>query len=103
MSDKQNRHLVKDALMMVIESRRQKPGLIHHTDQGIKHASCDYQTIIKAHDMVPSMSRKGNCHDSAVAERFFSNLKNELIYHKDMIDSDEARSIIFDYIEVFYN
>ena len=103
MSDKQNRHLVKDALMMAIESRQPKPGLIHHTDQGIQYASRDYQAILKAHDMIPSMSRKGNCHDNAVAESFFSNLKNELIYHKDITDRDEARSIIFDYIEVFYN
>lgn len=103
MSDKQNRHLVKDALMMAIESRQPKSGLIHHTDQGIQYASRDYQTILKAHDMIPSMSRKGNCHDNAVAESFFSNLKNELIYHKDITDRDEARSIIFDYIEVFYN
>ena len=49
------------------------------------------------------MSRKGNCHDNAVAESFFSHLKNELIYHEDFTDRDQARSAIFDYIEVFYN
>ncbi|MCW9005964.1 MAG: IS3 family transposase [Gammaproteobacteria bacterium] len=103
MSDKQNRHLVKDALMMAINSRNPKPGLIHHTDQGIQYSSGDYKALLETHDMVQSMSRKGNCHDNAVAESFFSHLKNELIYHKDFSDRDHARSEIFDYIEVFYN
>lgn len=103
MSDKQDRHLVKDALLMAIKARNPKPGLIHHTDQGIQYTSRDYQTLLKAHEMIPSMSRKGNCHDNAVAESFFSHLKNELVYHRDFIDRDEARSAIFDYIEVFYN
>ena len=103
MSDKQNRYLVKDALMMAIDSRRPRPGLIHHTDQGIQYTSRDYQAILKAHDMIPSMSRKGNCHDNAVAESFFSHIKNELIYHEDFTDRNQARSVIFDYIEVFYN
>jgi putative transposase len=103
MSDKQNRHLVKDALFMAIENRKPKPGLIHHTDQGIQYKSSEYQAILNAHDMIQSMSRKGNCHDNAVAESFFSHLKNELIYHRDFADQDEARSAIFDYIEVFYN
>jgi putative transposase len=103
MSNKQNRHLVKDALFMAIEARNPKPGLIHHTDQGTQYKSRDYQALLKAHDMIPGMSRKGNCHDNAVAESFFSHLKNELIYHEDFADRDEARSAIFDYIEVFYN
>lgn len=103
MSNKQNRYLVKDALLMAVEARQPRPGLIHHTDQGIQYRSRDYQVILKAHEMIPSMSRKGNCHDNAVAESFFSHLKNELIYHRDFADRDEARSAIFDYIEVFYN
>jgi len=103
MSDKQNRYLVKDALMMAIENRKPKPGLIHHTDQGTQYKSGDYQAILSAYDIIPSMSRKGNCHDNAVAESFFSHLKNEVIYHEDFSDRDQARSAIFDYIEVFYN
>ena len=103
MSDKQNRHLVIDALHMAIEARKPKPGLIHHTDQGIQYTSREYQAILESHDMIPSMSRKGNCHDNAVAESFFSHLKNEMIRHEDFADLDEARSAIFEYIEVFYN
>ncbi len=103
MSDKQNRHLVKDALHMAIENRKPKAGLIHHTDQGVQYTAREDKTILEAHDMIQSMSRKGNCHDNAVAESFFSHLKNELIYHRTFADRDEARSAVFDYIEVFYN
>jgi len=103
MSDKQTRHLAKDALHMAIKNRKPKPGLIHHTDRGVQYTSGEYRAILSAHDMVQSMSRKGNCHDNAVAESFFSHLKNELIYHRDFADRSEARSAVFDYIEVFYN
>ena len=103
MSNKQDRYLVKDALLMAIAARQPKPRLIHHTDQGCQYTSGDYQAILTAHDIIPSASRKGNCHDNAVAESFFSHLKNELIYHRDFMNRDEARSAIFDYIEVFYN
>ena len=53
--------------------------------------------------MVPSMSRKGNCFDNAVAESFFSNLKNELTHHTLFEDYDTARSAIGEYIDVYYN
>ena len=49
------------------------------------------------------MSRKGNCLDNAVAESFFSSLKNELVHHRVFEDRDEARAAIFDYMEIFYN
>lgn len=103
MSNKQDRYLVKDALLMAIEARKPASGLIHHTDQGCQYMSRDYQVLLEAHEIIPSASRKGNCHDNAVAESFFSHLKNELIYHRDFMNQDEARSAIFDYIEVFYN
>ena len=73
------------------------------TAQGIQYAGSAYWTILKAHDMVPSMSRKGNCYDNACMENFFSSLKNELIIRRDFHDRDEARLVIFNYIEVFYN
>ena len=103
MSDKQNRHLVKDALLMAIENRKPKAGLVHHTDRGVQYTAREYKAILEAHDMIQSMSRTGNCHDNAVAESFFSHLKNELIYHRNFANRDEARTAIFDYIEVFYN
>lgn len=103
MANKQDRYLVKDALLMAIKARRPVAGLIHHSDRGIQYTSRDYQAVLKAHDMIPSMSRKGNCHDNAVVESFFSHLKNELIYHQVLFDREHARSAIFDYIELFYN
>lgn len=103
MSRQQNQQLVMDALGMAIESRLPGPGLIHHSDQGCQYTSSAYQALLKAHDMIPSMSRKGNCYDNAVVESFFSNLKNELVHDRLFSDRNEARAAIFEYIEVFYN
>lgn len=103
MSDCQNRALITDALTMAIEHRQPKPGLIHHTDQGPLYATTAYRAILNEHGMIPSMSRKGDCYDNAVAESFFSNLKNELTWHCRFQSRDEARAAIFSYIEVFYN
>lgn len=103
MSRQNNQQLVMDALGMAIDSRSPKPGLIHHNDQGCQYTSGAYQRLLQAHDMIPSMSRKGNCYDNAVVESFFSNLKNELVHNRMFVNPDEARLAIFDYIEVFYN
>jgi transposase InsO family protein len=103
MSDRQNRQLAIDALVMAIEHRQPKPGLVHHTDQGLLYATPAYREILKAHHMMPSMSRKGDCYDNACAESFFSGLKNELIWDRDFRTRSEARSAIFEWIEVFYN
>ncbi len=74
MGDRQNRQLAIDALSMAIERRHPKPGLIHHTDQGILYATAAYRAIMKAHHMLPSMSRKGNCHDNDVPPYLSSTL-----------------------------
>lgn len=103
MSDRQNRQLATDALIMAIARRNPQPGLIHHTDQGILYASASYRAILKARQMIPSMSKKGDCYDNAVAESFFSGLKNELIWDRDFKTRAEARSALFEWIEVFYN
>lgn len=103
MSGSMNRALVIDALTMAIEHRRPRPGLIHHTDQGVLYATSAYRAVLKHRGMVPSMSRKGDCYDNAVVESFFSNLKNELTWHCRFRTRDAARAAIFDYIEVFYN
>jgi transposase InsO family protein len=103
MSDRQNRQLALDALVMAIERRQPEPGLIHHTDQGTLYATTAYREILRRHHMLPSMSRKGDCYDNAVAESFFSNLKNELTWDRDFKTRSAARSAIFEWIEVFYN
>ena len=83
--------------------RRRCPdvGLLHHSDQGSTYASEDYQDVLDTHGIRCSMSRRGNCHDHAVAESFFSTVKSELSEHFD--SNGEAKMELFDYIEVFYN
>jgi len=92
-------------LRSTLETRDIKEDLIFHSDRGIQYACTAFTNILNTyHGLVrQSMSRKGNCHDNAVAKSFFSHLKNELVYHQNFADRDEARSAIFDYIEVFYN
>ena len=103
MSDKNNQALVKDALSMALEHRRPEHGLIHHTDRGQLYAARDYTALLAQHRIKPSMGRKGDCFDNAVAESFFNNLKNELIHDQRFETREEARTAIFDYIEIFYN
>jgi putative transposase len=103
MKDRPNQELANEALMMAVEQRRPKPGLIHHSDQGILYSSGSYLALLKKYAMVRSMSAKGACYDNAVAESFFSSLKNEIVHHRDYHTRDQARADIFEYIELFYN
>lgn len=103
MGAKNDQELVGKALTMAIQHRKPKSGLIHHSDQGATYTSASYRKIITSNGLVSSMSRKGKCHDNAVVESFFSNLKNELIYNRNFKNRDEATLEIFKYIEIFYN
>lgn len=103
MSNYNNGQLVNDCLAMAIEHRQPAPGLIHHTDRGSTYAMQSYRDTLEQHGIISSMSRKGDCWDNAVAESFFANLKNELVYWKKFNNQNEARAAIFDYIELFYN
>lgn len=95
--------LVQEALTMAVWRRRPAPGLIHHTDRGCQYASRAYQRELASHGMVCSMSRKGDCWDNAVAERFFRSLKTERTAHRLYRNRNEARRDVIDYIEMFYN
>ena len=75
MKERPNQELVNEPLMMAVEQRRPKPGLIHHSDQGILYSSGSYLALLKKYRMLRRMSGKGNCYDNAVAESFFSSLK----------------------------
>lgn len=103
MSERPNLPLTMAALEMALLHRQPQRGLIHHTDQGPLYSAQAYREKLHAHGLQPSMSRRGNCYDNAVAESFFSTLKNELVHHCDFQTRDEARAAIFEYIEVFYN
>jgi len=91
------------ALWMAIAQRKPRPGLICHTDQGAVYGASSYRSVLELNGIRPSMSRKGNCHDNAVAESFFSNLKNEITHHTIYDTKAQARAAISDYIEVYYN
>ena len=88
---------------MAIQMRRPSAGLLVHSDQGSQYGSDEYQRLLKKHEMVCSMSRRGNCWDNAVVESFFSSLKKERIKKRIYKTRDLAREDVFDYIEVFYN
>ncbi len=103
MGSRIDRVLVLDALLMAVWRRQPKHSVIVHSDQGSQFSSHDWQDFLKAHNLEPSMSRRGNCHDNAVAESFFQLLKRERIRRKIYADREEARQDIFDYIELFYN
>jgi transposase InsO family protein len=95
--------LILEALGMAVASRQIKRGTLIHSDRGVQYRGNEYQEALKSHGLRCSMSRKGNCWDNAVMESFFSRLKVELIYAENYRSVEEARSGIFDYIEVFHN
>ena len=95
--------LVRDALLMAIWRRKPGQGLIHHSDRGSQYACHEYQDILQEHGIIPSMSRKGNCWDNAVIERFFHSLKGERTNHRRYLTREDARQDVINYIEMFYN
>jgi len=103
MDSTMTRQLTLDAIRQAVWRYRSPAGLIHHSDRGTQYASNEYQRALKDYEMIPSMSRKGNCYDNACMESFFGTLKRELIYGNRFRRRAEARQAIFEYIEVFYN
>lgn len=95
--------LITKALQMAFDRREIQPGLIIHSDRGVQYRSQKYIDFMKRHGARPSMSRKGNCWDNAPMESFFSRLKVELIYAEQFDTTQEVKSAVFEYIEVFYN
>ncbi|MCD4741965.1 MAG: IS3 family transposase [Desulfobacteraceae bacterium] len=103
MSNRINKQLVIDALLMGIWRRNPGPGLMFHTDRGSQYCSNDFQKVLKRNKILSSMSRKGDCWDNAVAESFFGSLKTERVFFNNYKTREEAKRDIFDYIEIFYN
>jgi putative transposase len=97
-----HRELVLDAVLMAVRARRPRGTLIH-SDQGTQYGSDAWRRFCRSHHLDPSMSRKGNCWDNAVAESFFGSLKKELIKKQIYKSRDVATAAIADYIETFYN
>jgi len=103
MGSRMTSSLVNSALLMAIWKRKPVKGLIFHSDRGSQYASDSYRKLLSNHGIFSSMSRKGDCWDNAVAESFFHTLKIELVHHCDYKTRIDARTSIFEYIEVFYN
>ena len=95
--------LAIDALDSALQWRRPPPGLLHHSDRGVQYASNEYRELLEEQQAVVSMSRKGNCWDNAVAESFFATVEIELIEGADWHTRAEARTAIFEFVEVWYN
>ena len=90
--------LVLQALLMAVWRRKPKQTVLIHTDQGSQYTSRDWAAFLRAHNLEHSMSRRGNCHDNAVAESFFNLLKRERIRRRLYKTREQARQDIFDYI-----
>lgn len=103
MSKNNDTVLVIDALSMAIKNKPKQQQVLLHSDQGSTYRSYEYLKLFKANNITQSMSRKGECHDNAVAESFFNTLKTELVNQQTYQTRAQAKSAIFEYIEVFYN
>lgn len=103
MGDRATTVLHRSALSMAITQRRPGAGLIHHTDRGAVYSAPAYRELLAEAGMRPSMNGRKTAYDNAVAESFFSNLKNEWVHHHDFNTREDAKLAIFDYIECFYN
>jgi len=103
MSERINTALVRRALHMAILTRRPPPGLIHHTDHGAIYTAEEYRMLLATHGLAASMGHPGDCYDNAVAESFFSTVKNELTVEQHYASRRDAQTALFEYIEVFYN
>ncbi|EDN6660411.1 IS3 family transposase [Salmonella enterica] len=103
MQPRMTKEIVLNALLMALWRRNPQKAVLVHSDQVSQYTSYEWQSFLKSHGLEGSMSRRGNCHDNAVAESFFQLLKRERIKKKIYGTREEARSDIFDYIEMFYN
>ncbi len=97
-----HRQLVLDAVLMAVRTRRPR-GTIIHSDQGCQYGSDDWRRFCRTNQLEPSMSRRGNCWDNAVAESFFGSLKKERIKKRIYKNRAVALDDISEYIEDFYN
>jgi transposase InsO family protein len=103
MAEHMRASLVCDALRMAVTARRPAPGLIFHSDRGSQYTSGAFRHLLGSHGMRQSVAAPGQCWDNAVAESFWSTLKEELVHRYPWPTRGRARHAIFEFIEVFYN
>jgi putative transposase len=95
--------LVVDALEMALWRRRPAPGLVHHSDRGSQYSSLRFGARLRAARILPSMGRKGDAYDNALCEAFFATLNREVLRRCRFRTREEARSVLFAYLEGLYN
>ena len=103
MSANNDTQMITRALQMAINNKPRQQQVLLHSDQGSTYRAYEYIKLFKENNITQSMSRKGECHDNAVAESFFNTIKTELINQQTYQTRRQAKSSIFEYIEVFYN
>ena len=102
-SSQPNSELSVRALEVAVQHRRPSQSVLFHSDQGVQYSSDTFKHVLNKHNITASMSRRGNCHDNAVTERFFRSLKSERVNYRQYKTRDEAMKDIAEYIEPFYN
>ncbi len=95
--------LAVNALRQALESRRPRPGLVHHSDQGVQYVSRAYVNLLEENGALISMSRRGNPYDNARAESFMKTLKSEEVNLQTYQSMAEARASIGEFIDEIYN
>jgi putative transposase len=103
MRDDLRSELVVDALGMALTRRRPRPGLVHHSDRGSQYTSLAFGKTMQDAGILPSMGRRGDAFDNALAESFFATLETELLDRRSFKSRDQARLALFQWIEGFYN
>lgn len=103
MSARNDTKIVTEALTMATNNKPKQQQVLLHSDQGATYRAYEYLKLFKVNNVTQSMSRKGECRDNAVAESFFNTIKTELISQHDYQTREQAKSSIFEYIEMFYN
>ena len=95
--------LVVDALEMALWRRRPAPGLVHHSDRGSQYSSLRFGARLWAARILPSMGRKRDAYEVGLCEAFFATLNREVLRRCPFRTREEARSVLFAYLEGFYN
>jgi transposase InsO family protein len=103
MSGVRDERLVEAALWMALIGRQPAGNLLHYSHRGSQYTSRSYKAVLEHYGIELSMSRKGNCWDNAVLESFFGTLKAECTDRRSFVSRQEAKTVIFEYMEVFYN
>jgi putative transposase len=103
MAEHMGTSLVEAALSQALRNRQPGAGCLHHSDRGSQYASAAYRARLAQAGLMASMSRAGNCYDNAAMESFWGRLKTELVHRRHFASREEARSAIFEHLQIFYN